>query len=531
MTSDELVDAYLAHHFAFRPVDATFMGVAGHDHRLPPAGPGTAAAERAGLAALRDQLAATPAGETSGQRLDRRYVEAQLTLGEAALDHAPRLANPAWYSGEAAFGIVSLLLPHPGPSRGDALAARLAAIPGFLAAAEAQLTAAPRAVTDRAMRESASFSAYLDDQIRRHPDWNPAWNDAATAAAAAFDHFAAAIANLPDAPSATGRAYLELLMTAGHGLDCTPETALARAEADYARLGDELIALAAANDPARSWQEQVAGLSQITAETPDTVIDLYRKLDAEAVAAAPDLVTPATEYALEYRRLPPDFARIAADLYFLPYRSPPAATPADGSIYWVHPPGGADYLAANAVAPVKIIHAVHHGSIGHHTQNARARAAPSRLARLAGTDCALGLAMLPSGTMVEGWACYAQDLMAEAPGFYSATERVFLKQFERRNAASVIVDINLHTGAWTPGQAMDFYAAAGFAPSRIAAEVTRNAMLPATRLMYWLGIEAIRALRRRWRGSTIAFHDTLIGHGHVPIAWAADEMALAGQLD
>lgn len=531
MTVDALVDAYLAHHLHFRPVDASFMGLTGHDHRLPPAGPDTAAAERAGLATLREQLAATPAGETPGQRLDRRYVEAELTLTEAALDHAPRLANPAWYSGEAAFGIISLLLPHPGPPRGDAIAARLAAIPAFLAAAEAQLTAAPRAITDRAIRESASFAGYLRTEIRRHYDWNPAWDAAADTAAAAFDRFAAAIAHLADAPAATGRAYLALLMTSAHGLDFTPETALARAEADYARLGDELIALAKANDPARSWQEQVASLSAMTAETPETVIDLYRKLDAKAVAGALDLVTPATEYALEYRLLSPDLTQIAADLYFLPYRSPPAANPGTGSLYWVQPPAGADYLAANAVAPVKIIHAVHHGSIGHHTQNARARTAPSRMARLAGTDCALGLAMLPAGTMVEGWACYAQDLMAEAPGFYSATERVFLKQFERRNAASVIVDIRLHTGEWSPEQAMDFYASAGFAPSRIAAEVTRNAMLPATRLMYWLGIAAIRTLRRRWRGTTAAFHDTLIGHGHVPIAWAADEMALKGQLD
>jgi uncharacterized protein (DUF885 family) len=153
------------------------------------------------------------------------------------------------------------------------------------------------------------------------------------------------------------------------------------------------------------------------------------------------------------------------------------------------------------------------------------------MARIAGTDCALGLAMLPAGTMVEGWACYVQDLMAEAPGFYSPTEIVFLKQLERRNAASVLVDIRLHTGEWTPQQAMDFYAGAGFAPARIAAEVTRNLMLPATRLMYWLGILAIRDLRRRWRGDTAAFHDMLIGHGHVPIAWIADEMAHAGQLD
>ena len=526
---DALVDAWLAHHLEFRPVDASFMGIYGHDHRLPLVAP---VAERDSLAELTVRLAATRPGNTPGERIDRRYVETQIALHAAALTANPRTSNPAWVTGEAAFGIISLLLPRVGGTPVAAVTARLHEIPGFLAAGRNQLTAAPRLVTARAIREAQAFARFLRGDLARHPDHDAAWAAPAAAAAAAFDDLAAALATLPDAPAATGRAYLELLMRTGHGFDLDPATALARAEADYARLGEELVALAAANDPTRSWEQQIESLSAQTAETPDAVIALYRGLDSKAVASAAHLVTPATGYGLEYRWMPAYFAEVARDLYFLPYRSPPGANAGDGSIYWVHPAGGdpTAYLAGNAVAPVKIIHAVHHGSIGHHTQNARARSSASRLARLAGTDCALGLAMLPSGTMVEGWACYVQDMMAEAPGFYSPTERVFLKQFERRNAASVIVDIRLHTGEWTPEQAMAFYAQAGFAPARIESEVTRNIMLPATRLMYWLGIEAIRDLRRRWRGDTRSFHDTLIGFGHVPIAWAAEEMARAGQL-
>lgn len=527
----DLVDAYLAHHFAFRPVDASFMGLAGHDHRLPPAGAATEAEERAGLAALAAQLADTGPGETAGERIDRRYVEAQITLTGAALDANPRLANPAWYSGEAAFGIISLLLPRPGGTPVADVTARLAAIPEFLAQARPRLSAAPALVTARARREAAVFAHFLRHELGLHPDASADWAAPAAAAATAFDDFAAAIAALPDAPAATGLNHVALLMRAGHGLAADPAAALAAAEAEFARLGEELVALAAANDPSQGWQQQVEGLSAHRADSAEAVIDLYRRLDAEAVAAAAGLVTPATGYGLEYRWLPRWFAGVAGPLYFLPYRCPPAAAAGAGSVYWVTPGEGEAYLAGNAVAPVKVIHAVHHGSIGHHTQNARARVAASRMARLAGTDCALGIAMLPSGTMVEGWACYVQDLLREAGGFYSPAEGIFLKQLERRNVASVLVDIRLHSGEWTPEQAMDFYAAAGFAPARIEAEITRNIMLPCTRLMYWTGITAIRDLRRRWRGSTADFHDTLIGHGHVPIAWAADEMARAGQLD
>lgn len=528
-----LVDAYLAHHFTFRPVDASFMGIAGHDHRLPPAAPDTAAAERTGLAALRAMLTATPEGDSVGERLDRRLVEAQVTLTDAALDASPRLANPAWYTGEAAFAIIGLLLPRAAPVDPAAIAARLAAIPDFLAEGQANLIAAPSVITARARREAASFAAFLRGDMRQHPDWQPGWADTATAAAGALDSFSAAIAQLPDRPAATGRAYLETLMHAGHGLEFDAAAALAKVDADYARLTVELAQLAAANDPTQTWEQQAEALGQHTAAAPETVIDLYRALDARAVADAAPLVTPATEFGLEYRWLPAYFAAVARDLYFLPYRSPPGGAPGDGSIYWVHPPSepAADYLRGNDVASVKIIHAVHHGSIGHHTQNARARSAQSRMARIAGTDCALGLAMISAGTMVEGWACYVQDLMAEAPDFYSPTEQVLLKQFERRNAASVLVDIRLHTGEWSREQAIAFYRSAGFAEARVEGEVTRNLMLPGTRLMYWLGIEMIRDLRQRWKADTRSFHDTLIGHGNVPIAWAGAEMARAGLLD
>ena len=48
--------------------------------------------------------------------------------------------------------------------------------------------------------------------------------------------------------------------------------------------------------------------------------------------------------------------------------------------------------------------------------------------------------------------------------------------------------------------------------------------------MYAIGVDGIKALRRRWTGGTLAFHDTLLSQGHVPLAWVADEMDRAGQL-
>jgi hypothetical protein len=534
-TGAGIVEAYLAHHFAFRPVDATFMGVAGHDHRLPDSAADAPARERAGLASLTRMLEADPPASDLGARLDRRLAASQIAVGGAALEAMPRFANPAWWTGEAAFSIVGLLLPQSAPTRRDAVLARLRDLPDFLADGAARLGGAPtpKAWAARAVREAAAMAAFLRGDIGLHADWDEGWRAPATRAALALETFAAAISDLPDRSPACGADHLALLMREAHGLPNSPAEATRRAEAAFARMTAELNEMAARIDPTRSWSEQIADLSKFVADSPDAVAGRYRAWDARALSDGAGLVTPATGYGLDYRWLDPCFRTVAKDLYFLSYRSPPGAAPGPGSVYWTPPPAGepAAYLAANADAPIKIVHAVHHGSVGHHTQNARAREAASGLARLGGTDCALGLAFLSSGSMVEGWACYVQDLMKEADGFYTPAETQMLKQMERRNAASVLVDIRLATGEWSPAEAAAFYRdEAGFAAARVEGEVTRNTMLPATRLMYWLGIETIRDLRGRWTGTTRDFHDTLLSHGHVPVAWAGEEMERAGLL-
>jgi uncharacterized protein (DUF885 family) len=356
------------------------------------------------------------------------------------------------------------------------------------------------------------------------------------AAAEAFEAFATFVQGLGDADPACGEDYLRLILSEQHGLTLSPHEAVRLAEDAFGRIGRELEEMGRVIDPDTPWQQQLAALSEQHPPDPESVMESYLDWDVRAVAEGATLVTPAQDYDLDYRWLAPCFRKLARSLYFLFYRSPPALNPGTGSVYWVTPPGDDEmaFLRANATATVKTVHAVHHGSIGHHTQNARARAAQSRLARLGGTDCALGLAFLGAGTLIEGWACYAEDLMAEAHGFYTPAEIMLLKQYERRNAASVLVDCRLHLGEWSLEQAIAFYRdEAGFAPARVENEVVRNSMLPGSRLMYWLGVEGIKALRRRWRepDDVAGFHDALLSYGHMPLAWIGQEMERAGLLE
>lgn len=524
---------FLELHLRFRPVDGSFMGRRDCDALLPRADRDAAADEARAIAELAGIAAVAP--ETSvAERLDKRIAAAELRLAAAALRERPRFANPAWYSGEAIFALVGLLLPQSQPLDVAAFTARLSALPDFLADGRARLAdarAVPAGWCARARREALSLAQFLRGDLARVPGAIEAWRAPAERAAAALTAFAESLQTLTDRDPAAGARYLDLVIRDVHGLPGA-DALLADASAAYTRLGSELTEDAARLTPGRTWQEAVQSLATITPPA-EGVLAAYREWHERSVAAAEDaaLVTPATSYALDYRFLDAPFRTLAPESYFLFYRSPPALRPADGSVYWVTPPGKdvAAYLRGQNVSVLKTTHTVHHGSIGHHTQNARARSAPGVLAKVAGTDCAAGIALLSAGTMVEGWACYAEDLLREAGGFYSPTELLLLKQNERRNAASVMVDINLHSGRWSQEEAAAFYREAGFPPQRVVSEIVRNSLFPGSRLMYRAGVEAIKSLRRASPLGAREFHDTLLGFGHVPIAAAAAEMARADE--
>ena len=535
----DIGERFLAHHLSHRPVDGTFMGLREYDGLLPRADARAAGEELRAIEELAGAVAAAPEG-SAAERMDKRVAGAELTLAAANLRQRPRFANPAWYSGEAAFGIIGLLLPQSAPLDADALRARLDALPDFLADGRARLResgAAPKLWCERAAREAVVLARFLERDLSRIPAHaasvtaTAAWAAPAVRAAQGLRDFSRMLEVLEDRNPAAGPEYLEMVMRDVHGIAGGAEALLRDASAAFERLGQELAEDGARLTPGQPWQRSIEALAAVTPPA-DGVLAAYRRWHDRAlrVAQAAGLVTPATEYGLDYRFLEAPFENIAAATYFLFYRSPPAFAPNSGSVYWVAPPGEdlAGYLRGQNVSVLKTTHTVHHGSIGHHTQNARARSAPGILARVGGTDCALGVAFASAGTMVEGWACYAEDLLREAGDFYAGAELLLLKNNERRNAASVMVDVNLHLGRWSCEEAARFYREeAGFAAHRAMPETVRNSMFPGSRLMYWSGVEAIKALRRTARSSAREFHDALLSFGHVPIAAAGAEMARA----
>jgi uncharacterized protein (DUF885 family) len=184
-------------------------------------------------------------------------------------------------------------------------------------------------------------------------------------------------------------------------------------------------------------------------------------------------------------------------------------------------------LRATNTSVIKLNHVVHHGAIGHHVQNYYAYAGESEIGRVAAVDCASRIGMFCGGTMAEGWACYATDLMDEV-GFLTPEESVAEQHTRARLLARAVVDIGLHEGSLSFDEAVAVYRdRIGMSPEAARAETCKNSMFPGTALMYWLGTDTLHTLRREReraegeRFSLRAFHDRVLGYGSIPLPLVA----------
>jgi hypothetical protein len=227
----------------------------------------------------------------------------------------------------------------------------------------------------------------------------------------------------------------------------------------------------------------------------------------------------------------PSWARKAAPLlYFLNYRSPSPFDEFDVHEYLVPAIDGKgdeeaqyEFLRSVNDSVIKLNHVVHHGAIGHHVQNYYAKKSESQIGKVAAVDCASRIGMFCGGSLAEGWACYATDLMGEV-GFQTELELVAEQHSRLRQLARAIVDIELHQHTWTEEDARQFYVErVGMSTGAAAKEVTRNSMFPGASIMYWLGTQGIHDLRstlqeiRGPRFSLREFHDDFLSYGSIPV--------------
>ena len=152
----------------------------------------------------------------------------------------------------------------------------------------------------------------------------------------------------------------------------------------------------------------------------------------------------------------------------------------------------------------------------------------------------------------EGWALYAEQLMAEpqpgAPaGFYTPEERVYQLKWQVLRDARVRIDTGLHTGRMSFDDAVAYYlenveflpdacAASSTDPVRIAAcngarrAIYRYSKWPTQAITYHLGKRDILDLRDRVRAlqgdrfSLRDFHERFLSAGTIPAGYFRDSL-------
>jgi uncharacterized protein (DUF885 family) len=549
---DAWLDEFFAAYYQQNPVSATFIGVHDFDDLLPDLTSRGREERRGQTESLLRRLHSLPE-ESLGpaQRVDRTLAEGQLEISLWEQDSAHFAhGNPSAPLGEASFGAIGLFLRPFAPlrERAENAVARLVAIPAFLAAARESIDAAPPAWTAKARRECDGALAFLTggiDVLAAESDVPGASlraaADIAAEAVRAYAHWLdTELVHRPSGAYATGEEALELIVRRAHCSDASL--------ADLERDAEEELARAAA------WLREHAG--DFRAGSPQEVLarlaDLHPTAEgyyaaygdvweaARATAIAHDLVTW-PDFPIEF--VPqPEWAREAAPLlYFLFYRSPAAfdnVLPVQYLVTPIEQSMPADEverrLRATNDSVIKLNHVVHHGGIGHHVQNWNAFRAGSRIGRMAAVDCASRIAMLCGGSMAEGWACYATQLMEEV-GFLTRLEEYAEQHTLLRMAARALSDLRLHSGRWTLEQAAAFYQETVFmSPAAAESEAVKNSMFPGTALMYRLGVETIRSLRRdaaAREGASFQldrFHDRLLSYGSIPPALIARSMREEG---
>ena len=163
--------------------------------------------------------------------------------------------------------------------------------------------------------------------------------------------------------------------------------------------------------------------------------------------------------------------------------------------------------------------AVHEAMPGHYLQLAHANASQSTLR-----------AVLGSGPFVEGWAVYAEGMMADE-GYLNGDPlfKLTVLKMRLRSISNSLLDIGIHTEGMTREQAMQLMTHTAFQQEREAAGKWVRASLGSTQLLsYFTGYSEHMALRdeaKKRQSATFdlkRYNDALLAHGSPPVRYVRE---------
>ncbi|MDQ1286976.1 MAG: hypothetical protein QG622_541 [Actinomycetota bacterium] len=542
-TAERVLDVLLE----LSPDHATELGEHRYDDRLPDFSPsGTEQRIRClhqaagALDDLDDGVLDPP------DRVDLEILRTEVTRDLWVFEElAPHERDPLLHlPGDALYPLL-VRAPADPAERLAVLTARLAAVPGHLRTAQDVLHDMPRVHVETAIGRAHGIAAMLGDEVEALATADdgaaPPLRAARDAAVSALrDHAAWLEARLPDSDGDPRLGPERYAATLWYTLDSEigPDALLTRAESDLQAVEEEIAALASriAGSPPRPGQVREV-LDRLAAEAPvdgTTILPLCERLLATATARVRelDLVTVPGEPVRVV--VMPESRRGEAVAYCDPPgplepRGPEGPEPAFFAVS--PPPSGwapqrvaSFYREYNRHLLSDLV--VHEAMPGHVLQLAHAAAyrGPTRV-RTA----------VRSGSFVEGWAVYAEALMAacakDADGSLATgngrvppaqAQRMVQLKMQLRSTINAILDVRVHAHGMTETEALHLMTERGHQEEGEAIGKWRRALLTSAQLAtYYVGYhevrDVVRALRRERPGATPrAVHDAVLAHGSPP---------------
>ncbi len=512
--ADEIVDDLLA----ASPSRAMGAGDHRHDHRLDDFSDDAVRREVEMLRRRSGELAAV---DTTGLSV-QDDVDRQLLAGEVegqlfaltSIDERtwnPLVHNPAGLL----FGLLAREI-GPADERLKNVAARLDAIPDALATAERVLGECSRVHVETAISQLAGTTALVRTEVpalvARAPSLRGIVEPVRLTALAALERHATFLAGLLDGAARDPRLGRQLWETRlRHTLDSefSAGELMTRAEADLDRVTEQITTAAielTGND------DVLAALDRLAQARPD---------DSTIMAKAERALCAATDFVTEH-----ELVTVLAD----PVEIVPMPEHARGvAVAYCDAPGPLETRVVPtfyAISPTPVgwspervqsfyreyndhmLHnlTVHEAMPGHFLQLAHAR-------RFRGSTRAR--AICQSGSFIEGWAVYAEELMVEQ-GFGGLPVRMQQLKLQLRMIINAIIDQRVHCDGMSESDAMTLMTRRGFQEEGEAAGKWRRALLTSTQLStYYVGYTEVAQIvaRRPAEVSGRHWHDAMLAHG------------------
>src|SRR3984957_10227501 len=400
---------------------------------------------------------------------------------------------------------------------------RINKVPELIRQAEANLQDSPEIWNRVARDENTGNIGLIDITLRADcpPEERMRYDQAAAAAVAALHGFNHWLENNLAEKQSDWRLGKEryakkfrLVLATGK----TPEALLAEAEADLVKVRAEIARLSAP----KTVEQALAAVAR-----RDATVATYMPSAKQALIAATvfvkskDLLTLPPNANLEVIETPV-FMR---GLYSVGgFNAAPALEPKLGAFFWVTPIPGT-WEQSRIDSKLREYNAsgmqhltVHEAMPGHYVQGEYANGVQPKSRRLLRN-------IFGNGPYVEGWAVYAQQLMAEQ-GYLGDTPgyRLTLQKQLLRVLANTILDVRLQTMGMTDQQALDLMTKSTYQETEEATAKLQRAKLSSCQLpTYYAGYKGWLDVREHYQsrhGSAFSlkeFHESALRQGAVPL--------------